>query len=146
VPRQHRGHLDDAGEQQPRGHGGHPGERRLHQWEGAVALVQHAQRDHQEARPAQEPSHGGGSARPAGAAIPHHHGHIEDVGPGQELPECQEVHKLLLGEPVPAFDQHAARPEHHAAEARQGNLGEGEEQGPRGDVGPVCGGYVMRQW
>ena len=45
-----------------------------------------------------------------------------------------------------APDQHSARPEHHAAEARQGNLGEGEEQGPRGDVGPVCGGYVIRQW
>src|SRR5205807_4583064 len=104
------------------------GERPLHLRQGTVLLVQYADADDHQTRPAQEPGDGRRGARPATEAIPDHHRQVESGRPGQELSEREQLHKLLLREPALLLDQRASRPEHHTAKTRQGNPGKGEEQ------------------
>ena len=55
-------------------------------------------------------------------------GEVEYVAAGQKRAHRVGLVELLGREPLPLFDHHAARPRQHAAEARQRNRGEGDEQ------------------
>ena len=72
--------------------------------------------------------------RPRHAAEAQAHGdrEVDDVAPGQELAQPEQVGELGAAQPPPLLHQHVAREREHAAEAHQPERKEAAEQPPDG--------------
>ena len=109
--------------------------------QGAVALREPPEREHNQRGPAQEPGDGRRGPHTPSEALAHHHRQIQGARPGQEWPKRQQCHELALGEPALALDQDTARPERHAAEALIGFQSRGLSHGVQPDF---CVPYPLR--
>src|SRR5579875_148493 len=90
--------------------------------------VEHAERDEDHERYGNHARDGGGGAGGTVLALTEAHRKIDDVRAGQELAEAERLGEVLVAHPVASLNERAVRPVDRAAEARQADLHEGDEQ------------------
>jgi hypothetical protein len=127
APDMHR-HLEPHAEEQSRRCRRDAGEGAAHR--GKIAELRIERRRHEDETEGHqhEAAEGGNGAAPAMKPCPDIDREIADIGPRQDLAEAERLHEFLLGHPAPLVDDHAMRQGDDAAEARQTDLHEAQEQ------------------
>ncbi len=132
-PEQVDAHLHGRREDQPDRDRRHAGERVLDRDEAAVVLPSDAERDHDAGRPEHHAGERRARAGEAGEALADHHRQVADRRPRHDLRDREQARELLRVDPATPLDERAIRERQDAAEARQRELRERDEQLGRPD-------------